>query len=402
MSVSSSETSPAPGRHRAGGLGFWLIVLAILGTGGWFVGRGASGSQGREAVSTSAPDAPVPVVVQTVALGPVPIVLTGIGSVQPYNSVQVRARVDGEIVELRFKEGEQVAAGTVLAVLDRRVLEANLQQMQANLAREQAQFANTKADLDRLQSLKDFASRQRLDTQAAQVAQEQAQVAAAAAQVDSARTQLDYAVITSPIAGRTGLRQIDLGNIVHAGDAKPIVTINQIQPIAVVFTLNADDLPAVTKATASGELVAQAYAKDRRTRLADGRLEVVDNQIDQATGTVKLKAAFANADSALWPGQFVNVRLQVSVKADGIAIPASAVQRGPNSTYVWLVGDDMTVQMAPVSVTYLDDGRALAETGLTAGQTIVVDGQYKLRSGAKVAPAAMHTAWTPPGDAARR
>jgi multidrug efflux system membrane fusion protein len=333
------------------------------------------------------------VVVQTLAPGPVPIVLTGIGSVQPYNSVQVRARIDGEIVALRFKEGDQVEAGTVLAMLDRRVLEANLHQMQANLVREQAQLANTRADLERLQSLRDFASRQRVDTQAALVAQGEAQVTAAAAQVDNARTQLDYAVITSPITGRTGLRQIDLGNIVHAGDARPIVTINQVQPIAVVFTLNADDLPAITRAAATGPLVAQAVAKDRRTRLAEGRLEVVDNQIDQATGTVKLKAAFANADLALWPGQFVNVRLQVSVRPDGIVLPAGAVQRGPDGTYAWLVGDDLSVRMAPVTVTYVEDGRALVETGLAAGQTIVVDGQYKLRAGVKVAPGATRTAW---------
>jgi membrane fusion protein, multidrug efflux system len=345
------------------------------------------------APSASAADAPVPIVAGTVEQGDFPLHLDGIGTVQAYNTVQIKSRIDGQLVELRFREGQDVAVGDVLAVLDRRPLEANLKQAQANLQKDQAQLANAKADLARFQGLKEYASRQSVDTQQASVAQFQAQAASDEAQVDYARTQLDYAVITSPIAGRTGIRQIDLGNILHAADATPIVTVTQLRPISVIFTLNADDLPAIDQ---SQKLPVSVYAKDNRTELAQGTLDLVDNQIDQATGTVKLKASFANTDGRLWPGQFVNARLGIGVRQDALSVPASAVQQGPSGPYVWAVTPEGTAAMAPVAVARVEDGRALIDHGLAAGQTIVLDGQYNLKPGSPVARAPPPASEVPP------
>lgn len=342
---------------------------------------------------TSAPaqqgtaDVAVPVTVSLVTIKTVPIYLDGIGTVQASNTVQIHSRVDGEITEVRFREGQDVKAGDVLAQVDSRPFTANLAQMEANLLRDKAQLADAKAQLSRLVQLKDFASRQSVDTQRAQVAQFEALVAADQAQVDYARTQLDYTSIRSPIDGRTGIRQIDVGNVVHAADTTPIVTVTQFQPIAVVFTLNADHLPAINAGTKRGTLPVLAFSKDNRTQLAQGTLDLVDNQIDQATATIRLKASFANADHGLWPGQFVNARLRVDVH-EGLTVPATAIQHGPNGTYAWVVARDRTVQMQPVTVRQVQDGEALIEAGLEAGQRVVIDGQYKLQPGTLTEPAA--------------
>ena len=330
------------------------------------------------------PDAPIPVVAAQVDRKDVPIYRIGIGTVTAYNTVQVKAREDGQITDIRFKEGQDVKTGDVLAVIDQRPYAAALKQAQANLVRDQAQLANARLDLERDLGLKEYASRQTVDTQRAQVAQFEAAIAADQAQIDAARTNLDYATIVSPIDGRTGIRGIDIGNIVHAGDTQAIVTVTQLHPIAVVFTLPSDDLPVVRKGEALGTLPVTALAKDNQTALAEGVLELVDNQIDTTTATVRLKATFGNADRALWPGQFVNARLRVDTQHDGLTVPATAVQRGPDGAYVWVIGPDAKVAMRNVTVTQVQDGQALIAQGLKFGEEIVVDGQYKLQSGSKV------------------
>lgn len=332
-------------------------------------------------------DAAVPVVVERAARKTVPIYLDGIGTVQASNTVQIRSQIDGQILEVSFREGQDVRAGDVLAQIDPRPLQANLKQMEANLLRDKAQLDDDSANLIRFVELKlrDFVSRKAVDAQRAAVAQAVARVAAMQAQVDYARTQLGYTTIRSPITGRTGIRQVDVGNLVHAADATPIVTVTQVEPVAVVFTLNADHLPEINASRAPRPLVVQALAKDNTTQLAEGTLELVDNQIDQATGTVKLKASFANTDHALWPGQFVNARLRVAVH-EGLAVPAAAVQQGPDGTYAWVIAPDQRAQMQPVKVLRTQDGEALIEAGLKADQRVVVDGQYKLEPGTLTAP----------------
>lgn len=362
-------------RIVAGGVGAGVLVGLLAWAGG------------ARAPVLDALDTPVPVVVGAIERTPTPVFLDGIGTVQPSNTVQVRARVDGEVIEIAFREGDTVKSGDVLMRIDPRPLEANLKQMLANLARDKAQLADARNNLNRLVSIGEFAAKKSVDNQRALVAQYEALVAADEAQVDYARTQLDYTVIRSPIDGRTGLRNVDVGAIVHAADANPLVTVSQITPIAVVFSLNADHLPEIIAGMTDGPLPVAAYAKDNRSLLAEGRLDLVDNQIDQTTGTVKLKASFANDDNRLWPGQFVNARLRVSIY-DGLSVPATAIQQGPNGAYLWTIDGDDRAAMRSVVVSRLQDGRALITSSLGAGQKIVLDGQYKLQPGALTEAAA--------------
>jgi multidrug efflux system membrane fusion protein len=380
----------------------WVVALVLAVGVGYVLGGRSGGSSAPRPVSGGGPgggpgsnsasyrdlnpDAPVPVVSGTVERKDVPILRSGIGTVAAYNTVQVKSRVDGQLTELRFTEGQEVKAGDVLAIIDQRPYVAALKQAQAALARDQAQLSNARLDLVRAEGLKEYASRQSVDTQKALVAQYEATLASDQAQIDSARTNLDYTTITSPIDGRTGIRNIDIGNIVHAADTSPIVVVTQLQPIAVIFTLPADDLPAVERGAAKGRLKVSAFAKDNQTPLAEGTLELVDNQIDVTTATVRLKSVFPNADRALWPGQFVNARLLVDTERGGLVIPATAVQRGPDGTYTWVIGPDSKVAMRAITVLQSQDGQALIGQGLKAGEQVVVDGQYKLQSGSKVQP----------------
>lgn len=369
LRIAPAEAWRRPMQVTAGGL-LAMVIAHVLSVGG---APARSGD----------PTVPVPVMIGVAAAKAVPIYLDGIGTVQASNTVQVRARVDGQITEIRFQEGHDVKTGDILALIDPRPLESNLKERQANLLRDRALLADARANLGRLVQLKEFASRRAVDTQRAEVAQAEARVAADQAQLEYAQTQLDYATIRSPIDGRTGLRQVDVGNLVHAADATPLVTITQLQPIAVLFTLNADHLPVIAKATAAGPLTVLALAKDNRTVLAEGRLDLVDNQIDPATGTIKLKASFANAEHGLWPGQFVNARLRVA-RHDGPVIAATALQQGPDGAYVWVVKADHTATMRAVTVARLQDGEALIARGLVPGERVVVDGQYKLQQGALI------------------
>ncbi len=330
---------------------------------------------------------PISVVAGKVARRDTPIYLDGIGTVAAYNTVTVHTQVDGQLKKVAFQEGQDVKAGDLLALIDDRSLQAQLDQALAKKAQDSATLANAQTDLKRDTFLLDqnLIDRQSVDTQQSLVNQTTALVQSDEAAVENARVQLGYTRITAPIPGRVGLSLVDEGNIVHASDATGLVVINQIQPISVVFTLPQQNLRQIQKSIASADgLKVVAFDHDSHAPLDTGKLTVVDNQIDATTGTIRLKADFPNADLALWPGQFVNVRLLVDTRKDGIVVPASVIQRGPNGSYAFVVGDDSTVSVRTVEVAQIDGGRALIDKGLAAGETVIVDGQYKLQDGSKV------------------
>jgi multidrug efflux system membrane fusion protein len=332
----------------------------------------------------------VPVVTEMVQDSDVPIVMAGIGTVVAYNVVDVHAQVTGTIDKIGFVEGQTVHPGSLIAQLDPRPFQAALQQAEANLARDEANLANARTNLGRYTPLmrQGFASAQQVTDQASTVTQLEASVAGDKAAIFNAQTQLGYTTIESPIDGVTGIQQVDIGNIVQPGTTTPIVTITQIQPISVVFTLPQSDVPAVQAAMAKGPLKAIAYGQDDRTKLDEGTLLLVNNTINQSSGTVQLKATFPNANRALWPGEFVNVRLVVRVQQNSVTVPLSALQQGQNGSLVYVVQPNSTVQQRPVTITQTLDGRALIGQGLKAGDTVVTAGQYRLSDGIKVAEVA--------------
>jgi len=313
----------------------------------------------------------------------------GLGTVQAYNTVTVKVRVDGEVQKIAFREGQDVQVGDVIAQIDPRPYEALLHQAEADKARDQALLANAKLDLERYSKLvvKEYATRQSVDTQEALVAQYQAAIAHDQAAIDNARVQLGYTTIVSPLAGRTGIRLIDQGNIVHASDSGGLVVVTQMAPISVIFTLPQKYLPQIIDAMRGGTLVVSAYDQDDRIQLAEGRLELIDNQIDQGTGSIRLKAIFQNLDGRLWPGQFVSAHLLLGVRR-GPVVPESALQSGPSGSYAFVVRQDSTVEIHPVRIAASRNGEALIESGIAAGETVVVDGHYKLRPGIRIVPAA--------------
>jgi len=346
------------------------------------------------ATAPSAYDTPVPVVADAARSQDVPIYLAGIGTVQAFNTVTIRTRVDGQVDKIAFTEGQDVKAGDLLAQIDPRPLQAQLEQAQAQKASHEAQLADAKLDLQRFSNLekRGAATGQSVDTQRALVAQLEANIQADQAAIDAATVQLGYTTIAAPISGRTGVRLVDQGNIVHATDQTGLVVLTQIEPISLVFSLPEDALPDVAHAMSKDSLKVLAFSRDDKTQLGNGTLALIDNQIDQTTGTIRLKATFPNKDHALWPGQFVNARLYLSVRHDGITVPAAVVQRGPQGTYAYVIGPDSTVEMRPIAVAQLRDGVALIDAGLRAGERVVVDGQYKLRPGARVATGAAKSA----------
>ena len=360
-----------------------IVMLALAGAAGlsWHLMHDSAA-----ATVPSAHDTPVPVVADAVRSQDVPIYATGIGTVQAFNTVTIRTRVDGQVDKVAFTEGQDVKVGDLLARIDPRPFQAQLEQAQAQKASHEAQLVDAKIDLKRFSNLarSGAATGQSVDTQKALVAQLEANIQADQAAIDNATVQLGYTTITAPIAGRTGLRLVDQGNIVHATDLTGLVVLTQIEPISLIFTLPEDALPDVAHAMARGPLRVLAFSRDDKTELGDGTLALIDNQIDQTTGTIRLKATFPNKDHALWPGQFVNARLYLSVRHDGITVPAAVVQRGPQGTFAYVIKPDSTVEMRPISVAQLRDGLALIDTGLRAGEQVVVDGQYKLRPGARV------------------
>lgn len=340
----------------------------------------------RSAPSPQAPAPAVPVVAAKVRVSDVPMVMSGIGTVEAYNVVDIHAQVTGTIEQVGFVEGQTVHPGNLIVQLDPRPYQAALQQAEANLARDQASLTNAQLNLGRYVPLEKqgFASAQQVADQDSRVNQFAAAIAGDKASIFNAQTQLGYTTINSPIDGVTGIRRVDVGNIVQPSTATPIVTITQIQPISVVFTLPQTDVPAVQQAMAKGQLKTIAYGPDDSTKLGEGTLLLVNNAISQSSGTVQLKATFPNADRALWPGEFVNVSLVVSVRHNGVTVPLSALQQGQSGTLVYIVQSDGTVRQRPVRVAETLDGRALIDQGLQAGDTVVTAGQYRLSNGVKV------------------
>lgn len=346
---------------------------------------GIGGAAAQPAVAPAQP--PVPVSVAKAAKQDVSIFDRGIGTVQPLQSVLVRARVDGTIDRVAFTEGQEVHPGDLLFVIDPRPYQAAYDQVAAKKAADLAQLGNYKRDLGRFSELarSDFASRQSVDTQAASVGQGAATVAADDAAVSMARLNLDFTRVVAPIGGRVGLRLVDEGNLVHANDAAGLVTINQVHPISVVFTLPQDQLPAVQDAIHGGApLVALAYGSDGQALLSRGVLLTLDNAIDTTTGTIKLKASFANADDRLWPGQFVNVHLQLRVQPGAVVVPDAAVMHGVNGLYVYMVRPDNTAAVQPIEVGQDDSKVTVVTAGLSGGETVVVGGQSRLTNGTRV------------------
>jgi membrane fusion protein, multidrug efflux system len=327
----------------------------------------------------------IPVMTDTARRADVPIFLAGLGTVQAFNSVLIKSRVDGQIVKIAFEEGKDVHAGDVLVEIDRAPFEAALAQARANELKDQAQLDNERLDLGRYTSLAKTGagSTQQLDTTRALVAQTEASIKADQALVDTAQIQLRYSSIRSPIDGRAGTRLVDAGNIVRASDTTGIVTINQIHPIFVSFALPADSLPQLRAGSNGGDVMVTALDRDGQD-LAAGVLAVIDNQINPATGTINYKAKFDNGDDVLWPGQFVNLRIQLAIRRNVIAVPVTAVQQGPDGPYAFIVGDDRIVQKRPMKVSALNKTTAIIDDGLQPGEQIVTDGQYRIQAGSKV------------------
>jgi len=372
--------------------GKWSIGLAgllLLGGGLWHARQRAATAQRAAGAGRAGPPA-VPVVAGRVTTNDVPIYLDGLGTVQAFNAVTVRARVDGELERVAFTEGQDVQAGDLLAQIDPKPFQAQLAQAAARRAQDAAQLANAQLDLQRFaeQLAAKIIARQTYDTQAALVNQLAAAVQADEAALSLARIQLGYTTIASPLAGRTGVRLVDQGNLVHAGDPNGLVVVTQLKPISVVFTLPEQNLPAIRQEHAGGDITVLAVDRDNRTVLATGRLAVIDNQIDTATGTLRLKATFPNDDLRLWPGQFVNARLLLTVRRGGLVVPATVIQRGPEGAYAFVIRPDQTVTVQPVKVAQIEAGTALIDAGLQAGEEVVVDGQYRLQVGSKVKRAA--------------
>jgi len=315
-----------------------------------------------------------------------PLYLFGLGQVQAYNTVTVRTRVDGQVVKIGFAEGQMVKAGDLIAQIDPRPYQAALDQSKAKQAQDEANLANARLDLQRYATLakQSFATQQQLDTQNALVSQLIAQIAADAAAIDAAAVQLDYTTIRAPISGRTGFRLVDEGNIVAASQQTGIVTIAQLQPIAVIFTAPQDDVVRINAALAGGAPPVQALNSGDNVALADGHLIVTDNQVDAAAGSIRLKAEFENKDSVLWPGLAVSTRLQIGVLKNVVVVPEAALQRGPDGFFVFVVDDHDRAELRPVKVRQQDQDRVVIDKGVSDGERVITAGQYVVQNGASV------------------
>jgi membrane fusion protein, multidrug efflux system len=330
----------------------------------------------------------IPVTAGTVAVEDVPVFLRGIGTVQAYNTVAIKSRVDGQIVKINFKEGEEVKQGDPLIQIDPRPYQSALETAQAAKEKDEAQLVGAQLDLDRYYKLlaPGWQTRQSYDQQKATVEQFQAAIKGDVAQIENAKLNLGYADIRSPIDGRLGAKLVDIGNLVHASDNAPLVMITELRPIFVSFTLPQETLDDIQENNKKAPLVVLAYSGDEKKELAQGKLTLIDNMIDQATGTIHLKARFDNDDERLWPGEFVNLRLILSTSKGVPTVPQQTVQVGPNGNYVYVIKPDNTVERRAVEVASMQDGLAVISKGLTVGENVVVDGQYRLTEGARVNP----------------
>src|SRR6266404_3826271 len=331
---------------------------------------------------------PVPIVAGVVAQHDVPIYLTGVGTVVAYNTDVVRAQIQGQIVSINFTEGQTVRTGDLLAQIDPRPYQAQLDQFTANLERDRAQLQNAEANLARYTPLlsRGYATPQLVDTQKAQIAQLQAAAKADQALIEAANVQLSYTRLTSPIDGVTGIRQIDVGNIISPANTNGVVIVTQLEPISLIFTLPETDLPKIQQQQQKTKepLTVLAYSQDNTVKLDQGTLGLVNNEILQTTGSIQLKANFINKAHLLWPGELVNARLLLNTRHDGLTVPASVVQQGPQGAYAYVINPDGSVAIRPIKVAQISDGQALIDSGLTANEQVVVDGQYKLQPGTHV------------------
>jgi multidrug efflux system membrane fusion protein len=367
-------------RHRV--LIVSAAIVALAGAGAWY----ALARPEPQRASRTSSAAAVPVTVAVAEKQDLPIYLTGLGAVQASFTVGIRPQVDGKLEQVLFKEGEHVRKGDVLAKIDPRLYQAALDQAKARKAQDDAQLISAQKDLRRSRTLvdKSFQTQQVVDQQQAKVDQLIASIDADQAAIETAQTQLDYTSIVAPSDGRMGVRMIDPGNIVHASDSAPIATLTLTKPAAVLFTLSARSLNDVRDAIARGPVEVTALSQDNRRTLGKGTLLLIDNMVDQASATMRLKAMFDNQDEQLWPGDFVNARVSLEVRRDALTVPSAAVQRGPDGIFTWVVGEDDVVQARPITSGPTTGDRTIITSGLAEGERVVVNGQYKLRQKAKV------------------
>jgi len=375
-----------------------LLVLAAL-VGGYFGWQRFHGENQTAANSAqkSATRAAVAVAIAPAVKADFPVYLTGLGTVQGFNTVQVRTRVDGQIDKVAFKEGQLVAQGDLLVEIDPRPYQATLDQAKAKKAQDEANLANANLDLQRFTKLGEFATRQQTDTQRSTVAQLTAQIAADDAAIFNAQTQLDYTQVKSPIPGIAGLRQVDVGNIVNASTQTGVVTVAQIEPIAVIFTAPEEQLPYINEAQSVAPLKVIAITTDGKKQLAEGKLAVVNNQVDTTSGTIRLKAVFDNKDHALWPGQSVSTRLLVKTLKDATVVPDEAIQHGTDGLYAYAVVQGNKAELRKVKVSQSIDGRSVVDEGLAPGDQVITAGQYKVQPGTLVSTAVASSGAAQPG-----
>lgn len=356
-------------------------IAILLVVGGIYVWRGRATAQ-----HVAQPPAPIPVTITVAATHDVPVYLDGLGTVQASNTVSVRTQVDGPLLSVNFVEGQEVHKGDTLAVIDPRPLQAALDQTVAKKAEDQAQLVSAQKDLVRFQQLakKDFATQQSVDQQLAKVDQFKALIDADQAAIEAAQTQLSYTTIKAPIDGRVGFRQVDAGNIVHASDPNPLTVLTQIKPSNVIFTLPQKNLTDVREAMLRGAVAVVAYDQDGK-QLAQGELLLIDNQIDQTSSSIRLKARFPNTDERLWPGEFIRIRIQVNNQKGVLTIPPVALQRGPQGLYAWVIKPDNTADQRAIEAQIVNNNDVIIVTkGLAAGERVVVNGQYRLQAGSRV------------------